>query len=275
MTQRGLNFEATLLYREPYVPSASKLAQSVKPIMQSHGEDVVTIERIDDSFTLVRGTKTQVLINYSDQPLPLDPLSRKGSEKDDKNLILDVLTHSRGSTTILVLDREPTEAEEDKMPPNAKRSICWELIAAHNVLKPAALTFWAETESLYSAEEFDCIHLKGEMPIFNESDSSACPEMAADTPNGREFLNSDPQLSDECLLMLDSMLPPTGACKEHIEPPVQPSPLEMLLTVKHPVSSRGDASAPITAPEHSKLMAASMASAAFVLSSTQPLGLIM
>ncbi len=275
MDRRSPTFEATLLYERAFTMPAEELSEILNPILREHGESIVVCDRIDDSFTLFSGNTVQILLAFSDQPLPLntfiDPQCSLTAPVNQK--LMAALTVTNGSVTVLVMNRRTTDRASNQAGTGLKRSICWEILREINAYRGANLVFWANDETLYTHDEFDFACLNhaalGEDHQLPDHANLCARE---DLP---DFLRSDPEVSDAAWSHLERHIPTMPDPEPSAEARPLRSPLETMLSYANPVQSRweGHETPPPPAYRAQAALLGTMA-LGFVLATAKPLGLL-
>lgn len=157
MDQRSPSFEATILSLGLDLPNPLAIALELSEALQAHGAALQGFEKITPSYFLMSTAELQVLIALSDEALPMEGFMAAarpdGPEAEPSGALLDKLTAVRSNVTIVVLPK-PSVGRCDAAALEQMQRVCWDV--THTLLDgiPAALVFWAETETLYDAEHF-------------------------------------------------------------------------------------------------------------------------
>lgn len=158
MDDRSPSFEANLLYKTAQSPSFDTLLADLEAVIAINGETLRQLEPIDSVFTLLSCDSVQVLLAFSAEPLSVEHFL--GAERPVATSIADSeilarLTDCRASATVLVLDQDPNNPNFGAAHEALKRAICWDVTDCLYNGTEADLVFWADTDTLFAAEEFE------------------------------------------------------------------------------------------------------------------------
>ena len=171
MDHRSPAFEANLLYKTaPNAPS-DDILKDIKGVLEAHETMLGQIERVDEIFTLIQCETLEILLAFTDIPMPVDhfkDVKRPQMASVPETEILRRLTRHQFSVTVLVVGRN-----SDTAGPSAIKNslICRDIVAAISNQTLPDLIYWSEQDILGTADEFN--DLDDTRPCFGATDPVA------------------------------------------------------------------------------------------------------
>lgn len=201
MIKARSSFESNLLFATPCVLDPDHLAENMRETISDHGVAVHETDISDGAFLLMTCDGFQILVAFSDAPLPADHFQqagRPGSVLCDELQMLDLLDEHRANATILVMKTAMDSGLE--LSDDMRSDICWDLTDCIAAMTSPDLVFWCDTDTLYAAEEFEqaCTHLAVD-PEPVEEYLDVMPSQSRTPPH---FM-MDPVFSEERMASLD------------------------------------------------------------------------
>lgn len=199
MDHRSPAFEATLLYNSNSDYEYSVLTKDIEDLFHDYDETVCFVDKVDAVYVLITTERLKVLLALGNDSLPIDGFlsaDRPAATQHNDTEILGKLLAISATTTVLILPRDDIPATAQTFSDHAMSALCWDIVACVHATIPAELVFWSDTETLYTAQEFE----------------RACTYAAAQTQF--DSLNADPApdvLEDETLQELFHREPEVNA----------------------------------------------------------------
>lgn len=156
MDRRRPTFEATLLSRNACKTDLAQLRATLNQVLLNFGERPQSFERLDSVYSLLTGRHVQILLALDNSALPLDGFmgaanqpsrGKRGAE------ILACLTETKSSATLILMPRRDSDQFQDTFS-EWMSVLAWHLTSFLFRSLRSDLVFWAETETLYAADEF-------------------------------------------------------------------------------------------------------------------------
>ena len=130
MDHRSPSFEATLLYKTAPRPDYEALVSEIRDIIEDHGSILLAAEPIDSVFTLLTCDTVQILLAFTQTPLPPDHFleaRRPAVANLAETAVLGLLNAHQATATVLVVDNEGEDVPYGQAFENFKRTLCWEI----------------------------------------------------------------------------------------------------------------------------------------------------
>lgn len=157
MTQQDMVCEATLLFSRAPDYDMPSLLEDLDVVLTEAGEPPRSADAVDDAHTLITTASLKILLARSEDPLPLDGLlaaDRPSIAALTESEILKALLQVSATITILVVpnhDADPTPVTC----PHAMQAICRDILVCLHGTAPSDLLFLGDSDTLYSATEFE------------------------------------------------------------------------------------------------------------------------
>ncbi len=201
MDPRSPSFEANLLYKTAPTPRFDKLVEEIADVLEAQGTMLIGVERVDHIFTLLNCDTVEILLAFTGDPLPVEHFidaNRPAAASLCEAEILGRLTRHKSSATVLVVDRDGCAGAYSQPHEELKRNLCWGIADCLHNHCAADLVFWCDSDTLYSADEFQRAWLIEAAPV----ELNICAEVLDDsppTPRTMPRFTAEPQLGADAM----------------------------------------------------------------------------